>query len=754
MRRSLLLLAALMTTFAGAGSAAAQTTALGDTLFSFNAGQVTPTQDTGLTGIEFAEGHFWITGFNPPVYDHRLYKISADGSEVVQSTSLATGYHAYYDLAYDGDFLYASDRDHLAQIDPATGQLTGEQIPANFYPYLVQGVAYDPATDHFWVMPQRNGQLQVLHEIDRDGTILRTFPNLDTDYTAALTWDTWSPGGPFLWTFSREEVGRDSRSVLRQFSPGLGAFTGVEIEIVNRSEIVRDGPLGAVLTDGLDPETVTMATLQSGALEVSDGLDWVVVYDADLQDAPPLSPQITVDPPTIEAEVVEDSTVQIPVVIGNAGNLGLNWNAYVENPDAASGGDGELGDVLASIDVAAAIDTNAVSFNSMTFARDHLWVAGRILPDEPRLFKIDLDGTLVDSYPVGTLNNLGWRSIASDGDFIYGTDTYSIAVWSIDSTAVADNVFTGSIGGTSLAYDPDNEHFYLGSGTGAIKVIDREGDEVRLVVTPFDIEGLAWDDHSPGGPFLWAWTDAESEAGSRAEAVQLDPVSGVPTGVRFRGTDQGAQPNVPEAATITRDVVPGTLTFLGLQESDDYQNYEAFVVAYDLDVALPPAWIDLRGPTVSSVDPEGSDTLMVAIHGTMADTTTSAVLRIESNDLSQPLVEIPVTTIMRAASPVSAADDPGATPELFVLRQNYPNPFGPSTRIQVELREAAEVSLEIFDVQGRRVAVMERAQRGPGQHAFVWDGADSSGRSVASGVYLYTLTVGEASETRKMLLMR
>jgi hypothetical protein len=181
---------------------------------------------------------------------------------------------------------------------------------------------------------------------------------------------------------------------------------------------------------------------------------------------------------------------------------------------------------------------------------------------------------------------------------------------------------------------------------------------------------------------------------------------------------------------------------------------EAFVVAYDLDVALPPAWIDLMGPTVSSVEPEGSDTLMVAIHGTMADTTTSAVLRIESNDLSQPLVEIPVTTIMRAASPVSVADDPGATPEPFVLRQNYPNPFGPSTRIQFELREAAEVGLEIFDVRGRRVAVMERALRGPGQHEFVWDGADASGRSVASGVYLYTLTVGEATATRKMLLMR
>jgi len=78
-------------TFAGAGPAAAQTTAFGDTLFSFNAGLLTPTPDRALSGVAFAEGHVWVTGFNPPVYDHRLYKISADGSDLVSSTSLATG---------------------------------------------------------------------------------------------------------------------------------------------------------------------------------------------------------------------------------------------------------------------------------------------------------------------------------------------------------------------------------------------------------------------------------------------------------------------------------------------------------------------------------------------------------------------------------------------------------------------------------------------------------------------------------------
>ena len=198
----------------------------------------------------------------------------------------------------------------------------------------------------------------------------------------------------------------------------------------------------------------------------------------------------------------------------------------------------------------------------------------------------------------------------------------------------------------------------------------------------------------------------------------------------------------------------GRLTLVGLQETEGYNPDAAYVVGYDLDVTPPPAWLGFEGATVGRVASGSTDTLTVALHGTMADTTASAVIRIGSNDLGQPLVEIPITTTMFAGSPVPADDDPGATPDRFVLRQNYPNPFGASTRIRFDLREAATVSLEIFDVQGRRVASMERAPYSPGQHTFTWDGTDTNGRSVASGVYLYTLTVGDVAETRKMLLVR
>ncbi len=751
LRRALLLATVALATVVLSPAPAAAQTAFGDTLASFNAGVLT--DDTGLSGITQAEGHLWLTGWNPPAYDHRLYKLAPDGSEVVQSTSLGTGYHAFYDLAYDGEFLWATDRTHLAQIDPASGQLTGEQIPADFTPYLVGGVAHDPQNDHFWVIPRRNGQLQVIHQLDRQGNVLATYPNLDTDYTTALTWDDTSPGGPFLWTFSREEDGLDSRGVMRQFSPALGGFTGVEIALVNRSEIVQDQPHGLAFTTDLAAGPATLVAVQAGALEVTDGLDWVVVYDADLAGGAP-APQITVDPAAITAEVIEDSTVTLPVVLANQGDLALQWHAFVEAADPGAPPPGEPGEVLASLDIPAAIGSPDARAQAMTYARGHVWVVGRVGLGDRELWQITPGGELVNTFPLGGVSGLGWRALATDGDHLYGTDTYSIAVWSLEEQQVVDQILTGSNNGTALAYDRDNGHFYQAGQTGAITVLDQDGQEVRLIATPYAIAGLAWDDLSPGGPYLWAWVDAGDDAGpeSRCRAIRLDPVTGQPTGAAFPGADQGAVPDVPVAATITRELAPGRLALLGLQESTD--GGEAAVVAQDVAASLPPAWLDLTGGTLGTVAPDTVGVLTVALHGTMADTTTAGVIRIGSNDLDTPLVEIPVTLAMLAAQTTTdVGGGAGAPPAVIAGAGNHPNPFNPRTTIRFELREAGPVTLEILDARGRLID--RRQQELPaGRQALRWDGRDRRGRAVSSGLYFWRLQAGQATASGKMLLAR
>jgi hypothetical protein len=88
-------------------------------------------------------------------------------------------------------------------------------------------------------------------------------------------------------------------------------------------------------------------------------------------------------------------------------------------------------------------------------------------------------------------------------------------------------------------------------------------------------------------------------------------------------------------------------------------------------------------------------------------------------------------------------------PEQFSLLQNYPNPFNAATVIPYTLSDDAHVTLEIFDVLGRHVARPVDEFQSAGEYRIGWDGADAP-----SGMYFYRLTIGDVTETRKMVLLK
>jgi hypothetical protein len=90
----------------------------------------------------------------------------------------------------------------------------------------------------------------------------------------------------------------------------------------------------------------------------------------------------------------------------------------------------------------------------------------------------------------------------------------------------------------------------------------------------------------------------------------------------------------------------------------------------------------------------------------------------------------------------------------FVLMSNYPNPFNPETRIPYALRKALHISLVVFDILGREVKVLERGIIQPGIYEKTWDGTDTRGTSVANGIYICRLVVGNFCQTRKLILTR
>lgn len=90
----------------------------------------------------------------------------------------------------------------------------------------------------------------------------------------------------------------------------------------------------------------------------------------------------------------------------------------------------------------------------------------------------------------------------------------------------------------------------------------------------------------------------------------------------------------------------------------------------------------------------------------------------------------------------------------FRLWGNAPNPFNPSTTVRFELPHESRVTVAVYDVGGRRVAVLAEGSYGPGEHEAIWLGRDASGAPVASGVYFCRMEAEGFVGTVKMTLLK
>ena len=98
-------------------------------------------------------------------------------------------------------------------------------------------------------------------------------------------------------------------------------------------------------------------------------------------------------------------------------------------------------------------------------------------------------------------------------------------------------------------------------------------------------------------------------------------------------------------------------------------------------------------------------------------------------------------------------------PKLTQLLQNFPNPFNPETWIPYQLETSADVTLQIYDTAGGIVRTLDLGFKGQGfymtsSRAAYWDGRNSMGEQVASGIYFYSLQTSDFSATRKMLILK
>jgi len=93
-------------------------------------------------------------------------------------------------------------------------------------------------------------------------------------------------------------------------------------------------------------------------------------------------------------------------------------------------------------------------------------------------------------------------------------------------------------------------------------------------------------------------------------------------------------------------------------------------------------------------------------------------------------------------------------PTTTALLGNFPNPFNPSTTIQLQIKKSAPVSVDVFNMRGQKVKTLVRENLDAGTHSYEWNGTNNESQTVASGIYFYTVHIGSFCQTRRMILMK
>lgn len=86
--------------------------------------------------------------------------------------------------------------------------------------------------------------------------------------------------------------------------------------------------------------------------------------------------------------------------------------------------------------------------------------------------------------------------------------------------------------------------------------------------------------------------------------------------------------------------------------------------------------------------------------------------------------------------------------------QNYPNPFNPTTTIKFSISRSCHVLVEVFNLSGELIAELQNGTLQAGYNEIIWNGKDSKGNQMPSGIYFYSLITDEYRESKKMILLK
>lgn len=174
------------------------------------------------------------------------------------------------------------------------------------------------------------------------------------------------------------------------------------------------------------------------------------------------------------------------------------------------------------------------------------------------------------------------------------------------------------------------------------------------------------------------------------------------------------------------------------------KNAESDILRYRVYLSFPPLPMTLIDSTAGAAD------TTITITGLVNGQTYEMEVTVVDGSLNE---SDPSNRITVTPAPLSVNRD-DVLPTEFALRQNYPNPFNPTTMVEFDLPEAADVMLIVYDLMGREVSRLKEEQLAAGYYHVIWNARDGRGRQVPTGIYIARLVTSEYTKAIKMLLLK
>ncbi len=457
----------------------------------------------------------------------------------------------------------------------------------------------------------------------------------------------------------------------------------------------------------------------------------------------------------------------LKIYLRNRGNGPLTWNSELLyggvfdrvspqpqpiDPRQQNGGDNStdelnnLWDRVYTFDASAAVGGDQL-LNGVEFDGLHMWITGATngYARPHKLYKLTRAGQLLATYDCPDQTGLmGWRDMAWDGHYLYGS--YSNYIDKIDTSngSVVSRFQVQSISvARGIAIDTAAGIIYYADQNSAIyKMHLSDGTAAGSVASPGGLFGLAWYPTDPDNMPLYAFCRDSSGRTRGTRVYKINPT----TGTTISLLSLGSSTENANGLAITPRWNPMLWTSIAMLENPTTGGNDHVVIN---ELAFNTVWIQYS-PHASTLEPGAMDSIQIHIdsHFMPIDRYRVAI-RLVTNSVTDTVV---VPVVMNVYDHlINSAEEPTAKlPAVYALEQNYPNPFNPTTAITFALPRAERVKLSVYNELGQEVVkLVSNRPMSAGMHSVTFDGS-----KLATGLYFYKIEAGSFVSTRKMVLLK